>query len=250
MEEIFEKLMNDKGEDYAENLFKNLMQEQTLNLQQQETILEKLMLSRNMNFFGKIFLVSEDNEDTFLKKWSDEERQKVDDKELKKNNFKKTVTKLRAQSDMNEEIPIENMVVVFAVNLSDWAFNVFLKNNDNKPLSDEDVGALLLMSARATMVGIHLSNIKIDTNLVSVVAEKFLELNITNCQLKDIDAHFTNSVKLYSKFKADKSALTKLDNLIINTYNDMEDCFVIQNKTTFHIKTNFIKLIDFVRTIR
>lgn len=250
IEETFVKLMNIKGEDYAENILKNLMQEQSLNFQQQEAIFEKLMLSGKMRLFGKIFLVSEMNEKMFLKKWSDEEQQKIDDRIIKKSNFEKTINKLRAQSGMNEEINIENMVVVFATNLSDWAFNEILKKNNNKLLCDEDVTALLLMSGRATMVGMYLSNITKNINLVSLVLEKVLELNISNCKLKDINSHFNNFEKLYSIFRADKSALTKLDNLIIDTYNDLENCFVIQNKTVFDIRTNFDKLIDFVKIIR
>ena len=70
MEEIFHKLSDNKGEDYCENLFKNLLVEQTLSFDEQKIILEKFMMSGNMHFFGKTFLVSEENESKILDEWA------------------------------------------------------------------------------------------------------------------------------------------------------------------------------------
>ena len=72
MEKIFLELSEEKGEEYSENLFKNLLQEQSLSLVEQEIILEKFMMSGNMHFFGQIFLVSKENERKFLDKWAEE----------------------------------------------------------------------------------------------------------------------------------------------------------------------------------
>ena len=70
MQEIFEQLIEEKGEDYAESILMAVLKEQSLPPEHQEMILERFMMSGNMNAFAKLFLVNEEFESQLLEKWS------------------------------------------------------------------------------------------------------------------------------------------------------------------------------------
>lgn len=70
MESLFENLMHEKSEEYAENIMMALMNEQSMPPEVQEVLLEKFMMSGNMHSFGKVFLVNEELESQILEKWS------------------------------------------------------------------------------------------------------------------------------------------------------------------------------------
>ena len=72
MKEVFEQLMEEKGEDYAESIMMALIKEQSLPMEHQEIILEKFMMSGNMRAFAKVFLVNEEFETQIMERWSRE----------------------------------------------------------------------------------------------------------------------------------------------------------------------------------
>lgn len=70
IKEVFEQLMEEKGEDYAENIIMALINEQTLPMEHQEITLDKFMMAGKMRAFALVFLVNEQQK--ILKKWSQE----------------------------------------------------------------------------------------------------------------------------------------------------------------------------------
>ena len=72
MQEVFEKLMEEKGEDYAESIMMAILKEQSLPPEHQEIMLERFMMSGKMNSFAKVFLVNEELESQIMEKWSKE----------------------------------------------------------------------------------------------------------------------------------------------------------------------------------
>ncbi len=59
IKEVFEQLMEEKGEDYAENIIMALINEQTLPMEHQEITLDKFMMAGKMRAFALVFLVNE-----------------------------------------------------------------------------------------------------------------------------------------------------------------------------------------------
>jgi len=72
MKKVFEELVEEKGDDYAESIMMALIKEQSLPEDHQEIILEKFMMSGNMMAFAKVFLVNEELETEIIDRWTKE----------------------------------------------------------------------------------------------------------------------------------------------------------------------------------